>query len=155
MTDDSRREAWPAVPAQVGQLITRTDRYSREAIEAFAAACNDHNPLHSDRARAEHSRFGEVIASGEQTSSMMMGLATSHFARPRADVATEVLVLHVNFAFRAPVLANEDVHLRWQVTEVSWNSRQQSHVIVLVGECSTARAKPALVARASLLVKQT
>lgn len=155
MTDGGRREAWPAMPAQVGQLITRTDRYSREAIEAFAAACNDHNPLHSDRARAEHSRFGAVIASGEHTSSMMTGLATSHFTRPRDGVATEVLVLHVNFAFRAPVFANEDVHLRWQVTEVSWNGRQQAHVIVLAGECSTERAKPALVARASLLVKQT
>ena len=155
MTDGSRREAWPAVPAQVGQLITRTDRYSREAIEAFAAACNDHNPLHSDRAQAGRSRFGGVIASGEHTSSMMMGLATSHFARPRDGVAIEVLVLHVNFAFRAPVLADEDVHLRWQVIELGWNSRQQAHVVVLAGECSTERAKPALVARASLLVKQT
>lgn len=140
-----------AAPATVGELIARTDRYSREAIEAFAALCNDANPLHS--AHAPGSRFGEVIASGQHTSSMMLGLATSHFARPRRDQVNEVLVLHVNFAFRSPVFALEDVDLRWQVAELSWNAKLGGHVLLLNGEASTARAKPALVARASLLVK--
>ncbi|WP_428422058.1 MaoC family dehydratase [Methylibium sp.] len=140
-----------AAPATVGELISRTDRYSRAAIEAFAALCNDANPLHSTHAPG--SRFGGVIASGEHTSSMMLGLATSHFTRPRGGPANEVLVLHVNFAFRSPVFADEDVALRWQVAELSWNGKLGGHVVLLNGEASTARARTALVARASLLVK--
>ena len=140
-------------PAAVGDAIKRTDRYSREDIEAFALACRDRNPLHSSAAQAQLSRFGEVIASGQHTSSMLLGLATSHFARPLDAPASEVLVLHVNFAFSGPVFANEDVHLTWQVMEIARNAKLGGHVLLLNGGARTARPKQALVARASLLVK--
>lgn len=141
-----------ALPGRVGQVIERTDRYTREDIEGFAAACHDSNPLHrSDR--AQRSRFGEVIASGEQTSSMLLGLAISHFARPRDEPESEVLVLHVNFAFSGPVFASEDIQLRWEITQIDWNATLGGHVVLLSGGVRTARPKSALVARASLLVK--
>jgi acyl dehydratase len=142
---------WPSTPAAVGLEIKRVDRYSREDIAAFAAACGDTNPLHDGRASAFS--FGDVIASGQHTSAMMLSLATSYFSRPRASRPTEVLVLHVNFAFKQPVFADEDVTLRWRVEEVSWNTRQAGHVIVLSGEAITDRAPLVLVARAAVLVR--
>lgn len=141
----------PAPPAALGDVIARTDRYSRAAIEAFAALCGDDNPLHGPQAHG--SRFGEAIASGQHTSSMMLGLATSHFARPRGAGAREVLVLHVNFAFRHPVFADEDVRLSWRVVELVRQDRLAGHVLRLDGEAATERAQPVLVARVGLLVK--
>jgi acyl dehydratase len=149
----SAQAEWPATPAAVGLEFRRTDRYRREDIAAFAAACGDTNPLHDDR--AEGFSFGEVIASGQHTSAMLLSLATSFFSRPRESRPTEVLVLHVNFAFKHPVFADEDAQLRWRVDEVSWNQRQAGHLLVLSGDLTTARSAPgpALVARAALLVR--
>lgn len=145
----------PPAPAEPGERIERIDRYSREDIENFAVACHDRNPLHSDDALAQRSRFGEVIASGQHTSSMLLGLVISRFAHGADGRAREVLLLHVNFAFRAPIFANEDIQLAWDVAEVSWNAKLRGHVLVLEGGASTARARPALVARGTLLVKAT
>ncbi|HEU4460815.1 MAG TPA: MaoC/PaaZ C-terminal domain-containing protein [Methylibium sp.] len=148
------REAWPATPASVGLEFRRTDRYRSADIAAFARACGDTNPLHDERA-AQFS-FREVIASGQHTSAMLLSLATSYFSRPRESVRpTEVLVLHVNFAFKHPVFAEEEAELRWRVDEVSWNQRQAGHVLVLSGDVHTARfaPQPALVARTALLVR--
>jgi acyl dehydratase len=143
---------WPSTPAAVGLEFRRTDRYRREDIAAFAAACGDSNPLHDER--AAHFSFGEVIASGQHTSSMLLSLATSYFSRPRDSRPTEVLVLHVNFAFKHPVFADDEAQLRWRVEEVSWSQRQAGHVLVLSGDVSTSRNEaPALVARAALLVR--
>ena len=146
-------EELPLAPAEPGDLIARIDRYSREDIEAFAMACHDRNPLHMDDALAQRSRFGEVIASGQHTSSMLIGLVISHFAHPADGRAREVLLLHVNFAFRSPIFANEDIQLSWRVVEVNWNAKLRGHVLVLEGGASTARARPALVARGTLLAK--
>jgi acyl dehydratase len=143
----------PAAPAEPGHTIERADRYSREDIVAFAAACRDSNPLHTDDALAQRSRFGEVIASGQHTSSMLLGLLISHFTRDAEPRPAEVLLLHVNFAFRGAIFANEDVRLHWRVSEVSWNAKLGGHVLMLEGGAATARARPALVARATLLIK--
>jgi acyl dehydratase len=145
--------SWPTPPVEPGHLIERRDRYSREDIVAFAAACRDSNPLHADDALAQRSRFGEVIASGQHTSSMLVGLLVSHFTHDREPPAAEVLLLHVNFAFRNPIFANEEVRLHWRVDELAWNDKLGGHVLMLEGGASTARARPALVARATLLVK--
>lgn len=148
------RDAWPTTPAAVGLEFRRTDCYRRDDIAAFARACGDTNPLHDER--AVQFGFGQVIASGQHTSSMLLSLATSYFSRPRElSRPTEVLVLHANFAFKHPVFANDEAELRWRVEEVSWNQRQAGHVLVLSGDVSTARfaPQPALVARAALLVR--
>ncbi|MBA3588051.1 MaoC family dehydratase [Methylibium sp.] len=154
MSDVSKpQRPQPTVPAEPGHTIERIDRYSREDIVAFAAACRDTNPLHTDDALAQRSRFGEVIASGQHTSSMLLGLLVTHFAQDTEPHPAEVLVLHVNFAFRGAIFANEEVRLRWRVVEVAWNGKLGGHVLVLEGGAATARARPALVARATLLVK--
>lgn len=143
----------PASPVEPGHTIERADRYSRDDIVAFAAACRDTNPLHTDDALAQRSRFGEVIASGQHTSSMLLGLLITHFTRDTEPRPAEVLLLHVNFAFRGAIFANEEVRLQWRVVEVAWNGKLGGHVLVLEGGAATARARPALVARATLLVK--
>lgn len=140
-------------PAALGFTLERVDRYSHADIEAFAAACRDRNPLHADPARAERSRYGEIIASGQHTSSMLLGLATSFFTQPTAGRFNEVLVLHVNFAFKAPVFADEEATLRWSVAAVEWNDKLGGHIVMLDGGVRTERSQPALVARTALLVK--
>ncbi len=64
-----------------GEEVRRVVRFTREQIIQFARLTGDSNPLHHDRQAVERARFGEVIASGQQTSSHMMAVVTSHFSR--------------------------------------------------------------------------
>ena len=64
---------------RVGEKLSRTLRYSRDDIAAFARLSSDQNPLHHDVLVAQRARFGEIIASGEQTAAILMGMLATHF----------------------------------------------------------------------------
>ena len=70
----------PAVT--VGERCSRSVRYSREDITAFARLSGNYNPLHHDLQSARRARHGKIIASGEQTTAQMIGLASSYFSNP-------------------------------------------------------------------------
>ena len=57
----------------VNELISRTIRYSHDDIANFARMSLDQNPLHLDALRAKRTRFGEIVASGQQTAGGLMG----------------------------------------------------------------------------------
>ena len=65
----------------VGEKLSRAVRYSRDDIAAFARISGDENPLHTDTVMAQRARFGEIIASGQQTSAIMMGMLATYFSR--------------------------------------------------------------------------
>ncbi len=48
----------------VGRTATHTVFLSEEIIRAFADLTGDHHPLHTDRAYAEASGFGDILAHG-------------------------------------------------------------------------------------------
>ncbi len=143
----------PALVA-INETVSRVVRLSRADIAAFAQISGDANPLHSDAAIAARARFGEIIASGQHTSALLMGLLATHFSRSDETLRREMLCLNVNFAFKHPVFADQDVTLRWRVSSLEWKDKLGGFVVQLDGSAGVAHAQPALVARGTILVKE-
>jgi acyl dehydratase len=137
---------------RVGEKFERTIRFSRDEIAAFARLSRDENPLHLDQQVAQRARFGEIIASGQQTAAVLMGLLATHFSRADDGVAREMLCLNMNFAFKHPVFADQEIVLQWRVSNAAWNAKLNGILAHLDGRAAVARAHPAVVARGTILV---
>ena len=85
---------------------------------------------------------------------MMIGLAASHFSRPDALFGRELLCLNFNFAFKAPVFAEQTLQLTWRVASVEWHERLGGYLTQVDGRAAVSHATPALVGRGTLLVKR-
>lgn len=139
---------------RVGEKLSRTLRYSRDDIAAFARLSSDQNPLHHDALVAQRARFGEIIASGEQTAAILMGMLATHFSRQDDGVRREMLCLNMNFAFKSPIFAQREVTLGWQVSTVQWNAKLKGWLAHLDGSAGMAHQPPAIVARATIIVTE-
>ena len=136
----------------VGEKVTRHMRYSRADIAQFSRMSLDENPLHLDSMVAQRARFGEIVASGQQTAAILMGMLATHYSRSDDGVARQMICLNMNFAFKAPVFAEQEIVLQWQVSSVTPNVKLQGLVGLLDGYASVAHGKPAVVARGTILV---
>ena len=139
--------------AQTGESCVRSARLSREDIAAFARLSGDSNPLHHDALAAQRARHGEIIASGQHVTSLLIGLAASHFSRPGDGFGRELLCLNFNFSFKAPVFAEQQLELSWQVASVEWKQRLGGLLVQADGRAAVRNAASAVVGRATLLVK--
>ena len=135
-----------------GEKVTRRLRYSRADIAQFARMSLDENPLHLDSMVAQRARFGEIVASGQQTSAILMGMLATHYSRHDDGVPRQMICLNMNFAFKAPVFAEQEIVLQWKVSSVTANIKLKGLVGLLDGHASVARGKPAVVARGTILV---
>ncbi|WSJ01830.1 MaoC family dehydratase [Nocardia sp. NBC_01329] len=72
----SRRIPLTQLPELIGEHLGRSDWLSIEQnrIDAFAAATDDHQWIHTDPARASHGPFGTTIAHGYLTLSLVIPL---------------------------------------------------------------------------------
>ncbi len=138
---------------QQGDACSRSVRFSRDDIAAFARLSGDSNPLHHDQQAAQRARHGEIIASGEHTTAVLIGLAASHFSQPDAQGPREVLCLNFNFAFKAPVFAEQAITLGWKVASVEPHERLGGLLVHLDGKAAVPHAPPAVVGRGTLLIK--
>jgi acyl dehydratase len=136
---------------RVGESFQSELRYTREQIEQFARLSGDNNPLHFDRLAAERAHFGEVIASGQHTASHMMGLVASYFSRQGDGVPREMLCLNFNFAFKAPIFAEQWISLHWRVSSVESNLRRGGFIGHVDGRASVA-GKACVIGRGTVLV---
>ncbi len=116
-------------------------------ISAFAAAAGDANPLHHDVGYARGTRYGGIVASGPQTSALLMGLAATHFSK-----VADMVGLEFKFWFRAAVLADDPVELEWLVAAVRPTSKAATRVVELYGRLRTSRGATAVGARGRVLV---
>jgi acyl dehydratase len=139
---------------RVGEKLSRTLRYSRDDIAAFARLSNDQNPLHHDALVAQRARFGDIIASGEQTAAILMGMLATHFSRHDDGVRREMLTLNMNFAFKSPIFAEREVTLAWQVSNVQWSGKLKGWLAHLDGSAGIAHQPPAIVARGTIIVTE-
>lgn len=113
----------------VGQTFEKDVRFDSEGIAAFATACGDTNPLHHDAAYASKSRFGGIIASGPQVTSLLMAMVAAFFTPLGPGVG-----LNFSFRLRSAVRAGEQVTMRWHILAVSWKRSMRGHVISLEGK---------------------
>ena len=127
-------------PARIGEAFARRVRLSEAEIRAFATSVHDFNPLHHDHALACAAGYPGIIASGTQVGSHLMALTASHFAQPLDDgTPRNGLGMGFDIRFRAVVLADEDIDLRWTVTSVDRKERLAGWITLLEGEARSSR----------------
>ena len=129
-----------ALPTRVGETFSHRVRLDAAQIPAFAASVLDFNPLHHDLAVARTAGYPGLIASGTHVGSMLMALTATHFARPLADGRSRNgLGVGFEIRFRAVVLADEDIDLRWTVTSIERKDRLDGWIVRVEGDACSQR----------------
>ncbi len=140
-------------PTRVGETFTLTLRLSDDEIRGFARQLHDLNPLHHDLAAAHAAGYPGLIASGAHTGAIFMGMTATHFSAAAPDGgARSVLGLGFDIRFRAVVLADEDITLRWTVTASAWKPSLDGYVTQCDGVAHTPRGQ-VLAGSANLLLR--
>jgi acyl dehydratase len=96
---------------------------------------------------AADTRYGRLIASGTQTSALLMGLTASHFSARGAMVGLEFW-----FRFRRPVYADETVRVEWLVVRVIHHARLSADIVDLRGRIRGQDGQTAVGAKGRVLV---
>lgn len=133
--------AGPAkVPAAEGDRLEKHVRLDEAEIRAFARSVHDLNPLHHDAAVARAAGFPALIASGTHVGSLLMAMTATMFSEPLADgTPRSSLGLGFELAFKAPVVADEDMDLLWTVTSVVRKESLRGWIVRLAGDARSAR----------------
>ncbi|MFT7463052.1 MAG: 3-hydroxybutyryl-CoA dehydratase [Pseudohongiellaceae bacterium] len=133
--------------AKPRERFSKTLVFSESQISEFAKASGDTNPLHHDSDFASKSRYGGIIASGPQTSALLMGAVAAHFSRLYSMVGLEF-----SFFFRASVPAMEPLQIDWLVIRNSPTRSGESSLVELRGRLQTSDGRTAVGAKGKILV---
>jgi acyl dehydratase len=112
----------------VGEVFSKRHVFTAEDISDFARRAGDLNPLHHDAQKAASSRFGGLIASGSQTSALLMALA-AHLSKEHDTVG-----LDFSFRFRRAVPAGTDALLSWEIVSIEPNPKLGGDVLAFKGQ---------------------
>lgn len=132
-------------PIAPGYRFVQTHAFSEEQVSRFATAAGDENPLHHDTEFARGTRFGGLIASGTHTTSLLLGLTATHFARRGSVLGTSFSV-----DLLRPVLATETVLMEWCVTSIAAHSKGGS-ILELQGAMRGADERTRVLAQGTVL----
>lgn len=116
-------------------------------VSEFARATGDTNPLHHDPVYAAQTRYKRLIASGTQTTALLMGLTASHFSAHGAMIGLEFW-----FRFLRPVFADETIQLDWLVVRVTPNPRLRGNIVDLRGRIRNQNGQTTVGAKGRVLV---
>ena len=129
------------------------DRFSSEVtltpetVAEYARAAGDNNPVHFDAVFATNTRYRRLIASGTQTTALLLGLTAAHFSKGQSMVGLEYWV-----KFRRPVFADETIRIEWLVIKVSPTVRLDGHIVDLRGRIRGQDGRTAVGAKGRVLV---
>jgi 3-hydroxybutyryl-CoA dehydratase len=129
------------------------DRFSCEitltpdSVAEYARAAGDRNPVHFDPAFAARTRYRRLIASGTQTTALLLGLTATHFSKDTSMVGLEYWV-----KFRRPVFADERIRVEWLVIKVTRNARLGGDIVELRGRVSGEDGQTSIGAKGRVLV---
>src|SRR5215510_7083087 len=132
------------------------DRFSSEvtltpeAVAEYARSVGDLNPVHFDAAFAARTRYRRLIASGTQTTALLLGLTATHFSQGTSMVGLEYWV-----KFRRPVFADETIRLEWLVIKVTRNVRLGGDIVELRGRVRGEDGQTSIGAKGRVLVTDT
>jgi len=132
---------------RVGEQITSQIMLSLEEIATFARLSGDLNPLHYDKEYAQQTRFGGVIVSGPQLTSLMMGLIATYFSRD-----TAMLGLEFTFHFRKALKAGEMVTMEWEIITAEPKTSLQGVIVSLDGKATNDQGQIVLTGKGKVLV---
>lgn len=136
-------------------LVRPHERFSSEVtltptgVAEFARGIGDLNPIHSDSGYAAGTRFKRPIASGTQTTALLMALTATHFSQGSA-----MLGLEFWFRFRRAVFADETIRLEWLVVSVRPHPRLGGNVVDLRGRILNQAGETAVGAKGRVLVTE-
>jgi 3-hydroxybutyryl-CoA dehydratase len=129
------------------------DRFSCEitltpdSVAEYARAAGDRNPVHFDPAFAARTRYRRLIASGTQTTALLLGLTATHFSKDTSMVGLEYWV-----KFRRPVFADERIRVEWLVIKVTRNARLGGEIVDLRGRVRGEDGQTSIGAKGRVLV---
>jgi len=130
------------------------ERFSSEVtltpamVSAYARGVGDTNPVHHNPAFAAATRYGRPIASGTQTTALLLGLTASHYS------ADTIAMVGLEFwvRFRRPIFADETIRLEWMVVKVTPNAKLRGDVVELRGRIRNQAGQTAVGAKGRILV---
>ncbi|GAU86933.1 acyl dehydratase [Bosea sp. BIWAKO-01] len=97
----------------MGQVLEAPIFFTPDSVRAFATLTNDSNPLHHDADLASATRFGGLIASGTQTTGLLLGSLANHIFPENASLG-----LDCSFRLRKAVPADAALIARWTVRSI-------------------------------------
>jgi acyl dehydratase len=115
-------------PFAVGQVLEAPIVFTPDSVRAFATLTNDSNPLHHDAALASATRFGGLIASGTQTTGLLLGSLANHIFPENASLG-----LGCSFQLRKAVPADAALVARWTVRSIAPKPSLQGVIVELDG----------------------
>lgn len=114
--------------AKVGESFEKTVSFNRQEISEVATVLGDTNPLHHDEAYAARTRFGGIIAAGPHVSSLHITMCADHFSKRGGMVGLEF-----NTAFRAAVLPDIPLTMRWQIDKTEPKPKLGGVIVEMTG----------------------
>lgn len=116
------------VPFVVGQELAAEITFTPDSVRAFATLTNDTNPLHHDEALAAGTRFRGLIASGTQTTGLLLGSLANHIFPENASLG-----LGCSFQLRKAVPADAVMTARWTVRTITPKPSLRGVIVTLDG----------------------
>ncbi|MBP8302172.1 MAG: MaoC family dehydratase [Planctomycetes bacterium] len=140
--------------ATTAERMHRCDRLDADEVARFASLCGDQNPIHHDAEFASRTRFGGIVVSGPQLSSLLMGMTATHFSRPGPNGPRAMLGLDFRFRFRRAVRAGQPIELAWEVVAVREKASLGGDLVFLAGRVRDERGEDAVKAVGKVLVRE-
>lgn len=134
-------------PFRIDEEISRDVVFEKDAIKQFATLAGDMNPLHHDEAVAKASRFGSLIASGTQTSSVMMGALASFISSRGSAVG-----LGFSVKLRKAIKAGERAKVVWNTVSIEYKASLGGDIVTFDGELLNAEGQVAVSATSQNLI---
>ncbi len=98
---------------EVGMFAESTMEITGEKIDAFADIIGDHNPIHVDEEFAKTTMFGQRIAHGALSASLISAILGNDLPGPGA------VFVELNLRFRRPAFIGDTVIGRAEVAEIN------------------------------------
>ncbi len=127
---------------EVGMKASRAKTISADDVDTFARLTDDTNPVHLDDAYAATTRFGQRIAHGMLTASLISALLANDLPGPGC------VYLSQSLKFKAPVYLGETVTAVAEVTAF----RPERRIVTLSTNCYNQDGKLVIEGEAVVLV---
>jgi 3-hydroxybutyryl-CoA dehydratase len=130
-----------------GDAFQIRHHFTAEDIAAFARMTGDMNPLHHDADAAAASRFGGLIASGTQSSALLMGLIATSLSKTHDTAGLEF-----TFRFRRGIPAGLQALLTWRIAAIEPHAKLGGDLVTCAGEITDAAGARYLTAEARAVI---
>ena len=127
----------------VGDSAEITKRIEQADIDAFADVTGDHNPVHVDEEFAKTTRFGQRIAHGMLTASLISAVLANKLPGEGSVYLGQTL------QFVAPVFAGDEITARVTVKEI----REDKPIVQLETICVNQRNEVVIRGEATVFIR--